>query len=483
MGENVRNNIRDRVGVWLDENIETLGNIERLMWPHQDVITMVEALRPRLFDRICAALAHNSNLAKRRKAIKFPTSAISRVGNAISHLRRFSLEEAPHRDVVFLPQNLTQLAHQLPVARSLSESDRTCGFMFPSPSWEKGMSMDGVDVIPYTRALKSQLLCSRLKARVMWLRLSREERLPVQPLHLEDADVDLGPILLEAVLHNVNAVFEKYTLAKYLLDYVRPKLFAVSDELTPGTRTLVALAKKNGVRCVEMVGSAGESPMDSYRQCDRFVVFGNHAKRALAACGIDIKKIKACGAPYLDELALKRPLPFLSRTQDMSDAKHLFYLVDVSDKWAPVFRRFAQMRNGNFVLFLSGCTSQILKNDLRTARNFKLCQRSGLSGSNLGQCLKAADIVITDKIAQALEAISIGKKVMAFNICDTFDDAEFLKTRLAPVIENEVDLLQPFCESEHGDLGVRQSFEDFFLRKDGNSAGRVANVLVEECQK
>jgi len=482
MSSQFESSLQDRVGVWLDENMASLGHNERLFSPHQNVMTQAEAMRPRFFERICEALTRKNGIALRRKAMKFPPSLISRVNNAISHLSRYTPDELRTRNVIFLPQTLMQLAHQLPVAKALAEADRSCGFVFRSPNWATGLKLDGVDVIEHTRALQSQILCARLKARVMWLRLSREEKLVVDPFVFQDREYDLGPVLLDAVLDSINAIFEGHALGKYLLEHTRPKLMAVADELTPGTRILVALAKQNGVRCVDLAGSVKESPMDSYRQCDRFVVFGNYGKRALAGSGIDTKKIKACGAPYLDELAFKRPLPFLSKSENESAKSH-FVLVDVADRWAPVFWRQSQVKNENFVLFLTHRVGPIIQSHLKTSRNFKLCQRNELSNRNLASCLKTADMVVTDKIAVALEALSIGKKVVAFNVQNAFDDPEFLSSQLATVVNHEDELLRPFVLTANDDAIARQMFEDYFFRRDGNSAQRVASVIAEECQK
>src|SRR5690242_19423919 len=109
MSSQFESSLEDRVGVWLDENMTSLGQNERLFSPHQSVMTLAEAMRGRFFERICEAITRRSGIAARRKAMKFPPSLISRVNSAISHLSRYTPDEIKIRNVVFLPQTLAQL--------------------------------------------------------------------------------------------------------------------------------------------------------------------------------------------------------------------------------------------------------------------------------------------------------------------------------------------------------------------------------------
>jgi hypothetical protein len=476
--------IDDAICVWLDEVIPLLEHLECLKWPHHREITLPEAFRASLFFGAKKAIQGGSFTGPRRKAMKFPSSVISRVQNAISHLSQYPSAEVRLRSVVFLPMSLAELAHQIPVAHELSEIEKSYCFVFQSPKWADQLQLDNVDVLEHSKAFQSQLLCARLRARVMWLRLGREGSLALPKLRFAGKEFDLNDVVLDTFLDFVTAAFEGHALAKYLVDYVRPQLIVVSDELHPQRRVIVACAKRYGIRCVDLMSHVQDGPIDAYRMCDRFVVFGNYAKRALAASGIDTKKIKACGAPYLDALALQKPLAFLTRDPNEQGTGSRFVIADVDDKWAAALNRFAQQQPKTFFLFLTQKAGDLYQRYLKQTRNFRICQKSELSSAKYASCLKSADLILTDKMKSALEAMSLGKNVVALDFDGAFDDREFIKASVVATARDAYELTRVLAseQSQVGESG-RQYLEDYFYRKDGGSSGRIASVIVEELQK
>lgn len=469
----------DAVCVWLDEAIAILEQRECLFWPHQRDITLPEAIRASLFAAVKKFIESNESCAYRRRTIKFPTSVISRVQNAISHLGQFAQVEQTPRNVVFLPMSVSELAHQIPVAQALKQSDRTYAFAFSSVKWSSEIPLSGIEVLPHSKALQSRLLCARLRARVMWLRLGREGTLDLPPLRFSSRDFDLNGVMLDTFLASVHAAFKGHAFIKYVIEAATPRLIVVSDELKPQRRVIVSVAKRAGIRCVDLVGHLQENPIDSYRMCDRFVVFGNYAKRVLLASGLDAKKIKTCGAPYLDALQLHKPAEFLTRS-DIQASKTRFVIADLNDRWAPVMVRVAERLPDCFVLFLARKNQPAL----RKVKNFKLMTWGELSSSKYATCLKAADVILSDRIRSSIEAIGIGKHIVAVDFGQSFDDREFLKTRISPIAQDESELVRVLSNPIHEvDAHSRQLYEDYFSRRDGQAGQRVASVIMEECQK
>jgi hypothetical protein len=468
----------DAICVWLDEVVSLLEQNECLFWPHGRDISLPEALRAALFCAAKKAVRSASPLSSRRKAMRFPTSVISRVQNAISHLGQFAKAQVEPKNVVFLPMSVAELAHQVPVAQALQETGKTAVFVFQSPKWAEEMPLEGVEVLEHSKALQSRLLCARLRARVMWLRLGREETLSLPKLHFEGKEFDLNSIVIHVFLSCVTAAFEGHALARFLAELVQPKLLVLSDELQPYRRVIVSVARRQGIRCVDLISQLQDSPIDAYRLCDRFVVFGNYAKRILLASGIDTKKIKSCGTPYLDALALRKHLPFLTGENESKKTK--FVVADIDEKWAPALRRIAQQLPSLFVLFLA----KRRRPALSLSPNFRLVLRSEVPSSQYAACLKSAEVILVEDARSGIEALSLGKAVVAIDFDGAFNDREFLKARVVPVAADESELLRVLSNPGHElDESGRRFWEDYFSRKDGQSAQRVASVIIEECQK
>src|SRR4026208_883084 len=98
----------DSICVWLDEAIPSLEKLEFLQWPAEKDISLPEALRATLFYAIKRGIELGETAkTPRRKAVKFPSSVISRVQNAISHLNsRRATEELRPRSTVFLAMTI-----------------------------------------------------------------------------------------------------------------------------------------------------------------------------------------------------------------------------------------------------------------------------------------------------------------------------------------------------------------------------------------
>lgn len=284
---------------WLDTVISELGCLSVLDWPGQTEISLAESLRASLYivirDRFEGSAEHQKR-APSRATKQYVLQ--SRVKRALKHLGpRLAYAPKTPREIVFLPVTKAHFNQQMPVALKLAQLGRSLTFVTDNAWIANNVRAAGLDCVGAPLPWREQAVIARLLAWQLSLRLQAEKKPKLSPFRLKDHVFDLDDWVYEIIAKSALIAYGAYVNARNVVEILSPRLVVLGNDLTPDGRVMAHVARYEGIQSVTLMHGALDGQLDAGHVADKMLVFGNFARRALLALGLDQRRVKTCGAP------------------------------------------------------------------------------------------------------------------------------------------------------------------------------------------
>ena len=408
-------------------------------------------------------------------------------------------------NVVLWPRLPTHVRQQVPVAKALQRIGVEIQVVACQPRIAAMLMREGLDVTFTGAEWCQEIAKARSDAERLRPILNNAIEVASPVAGLEQSRVVVAEIRRVLQLQLATA-YESVIVSSEILKATGASVVVVGNDVTTEGRASALLARQRGIPVCSLMHGTVAGTMHRVHVVDLLLAFGANDQSSLEQRGVDARKIRVCGAPYLDA----KPVQIGKLDQRVS--RHLRrHLGSIAGK--PVVLaltsgpggkvsyghhltvveeivRLSDLRpDAAFVVKLHPKDSPGYYADLaaRGSNSNLIVIPNGTAGlpSDIFDWLQGGTLVLTGASMSAREAMLMNVPVISMDFANEIHNVDFIDCGATRHVTDRAQLAASVAELLDGGIpaeqqeAVNQYLANSFHRLDGHAADRCADAIVE----
>ncbi len=466
-------------------------------------VEILESLRCELFYSTMALLRRGCTTTRSPGLVGRVSASVALWGyhqkfNARTRQAARKTSPLERADILFWPCEPTHIKAMHPVFQSLASQDIAFGVFACKPNVLDELLSKGAKAVFPNAYWADEWRAATREGKALAARLAAADAIDFSLLTPFDDTQALVENLRVEAARMMPDVFRAQCNVDNVLSRIRPRLLVVGNDFTYEGRVGCQVARANGISTAsQMHGVVANNPLHSTHIVDRFLAYGESARRHLLEIGLTDEQVAVVGAPYLDD----QPRPSARIDPEIRDNLQL----DTSRPYVLV----ANSGPGNTISFEHHdrvlealCRASVALPEVQFVaklhrkdkvefykRAEAIVPESRLqfvpSGTpeypgNIFNWLQGASVLLTGASAVAVEAMLMDVPVITMDFANEISGADFIDMRASTHVTEPaalIDAVRTILElSEQREEALSRSrvfLQDMFLDVDGNSAQRA----------